>query len=122
MAITREWTTGWQDLQEKGWFHGVRVVMKKGATSRVKIAVATDFSEDFGFEQTISLAGGAKSDLIVEAAWHCPPQLARWANVRVRLYHNASGSKSEIQKVGFEVMPVLPVGDSAPRKAESLTV
>ena len=122
VAITREWTTGWQDLQEEGWFHGVRVVMKKGATSRVKIAVATDFSEDFNFDQTISLAGGAKSDLIVEASWQCPPQLARWANVRVRLYHNASGSKSEIQKVGFEIMPVLPVSDSTPRKAESLTV
>ena len=122
-VIARTWTSGWQHLPEEGWLHGVRVVMEKAGASRVKVAIATDLQDSFGGEQTFTLAGLAPGDDHVEISYHVtPPQLVSWANVRLRLYHDSTAAKTKIQRVGFELMPLLQVGDKPPREGEATSI
>jgi len=120
VAITRSWTSGWQNLQQEGWLHGIRLVLKKEKAGRVKIAIATNFEEQFLHERTVDLQGLAVSDAFVEAHLRItPPVFASWANVRVRFYHDSATAKTELAKIGFEMLPVLQTAESPAREGEA---
>ena len=108
VAVSRYRTTGWHQLTDGDWwFYGVRVVMKKAANARIKVAIATDLSPTFTREQTFSLRSSDPDSEVVEISYRVPsPIPLTWANVKVTLLHDKEGITTELMRVGMIGAPL----------------
>lgn len=115
VAITRTWQTGWQKFSEEGWLHGARLIFAHSGTAKVKVEVATDFGT-FRNARIFSLKGGAPSDDFTGITYHTyAPILCKYANIRLTFIHNAAATETEMEQIGFELLTVLPTGDTKDR-------
>jgi hypothetical protein len=122
-AVNRYWTSGWQSLHEEGWLFALRMLFKKDARARVKVSVALDFEEDFQFEQTFSLTGGAAGDTRIEViARFGSPQWCSWANVKIKYVHATGMTETRLQRLGFELSPRLKTSERTIREGEATTL
>lgn len=115
-AFTRLWTSGWQQIPEQGWLHGIRLIFAKAVNARVKVSVARDFSQRFEYEQTFPLTGGLADDQHAEVQYHFPPIWSSWVNVQVKLYHDSATATTVLERLGLEVNPLLPTSERVVRQ------
>jgi hypothetical protein len=104
-VISRYWTSNWQKLKEEGWFHGVKIIAKRAAATRIKVSVALDGEEDFSYDRYFDLSGGLPTDTIVTLDATIPPLLADMVNVKISIYHDSTAASAVIQKVGLLIRP-----------------
>ena len=104
-SISRYVTTNWQGLGEEGVIQGARLIFKKVAAGTVRISLATDFSETYGFAQHFNLKGGANDDLYTELYYRLPNIYADWFNLKVS-FHPSTTGEIALRRVGLELMPL----------------
>lgn len=114
-AISRYWTSGWQQIAEEGWLHGLRIVCKKNKAARIKVSVACDFEDTFKYPQWFWLKGGAVGDDSVELTYRIAPVFVEWVNVKIQFLHDSTDAATQMRRVGFEITPLLRTGEKADR-------
>jgi hypothetical protein len=114
-AISRYWTSGWQQIAEEGWLHGLRIVCKKNKAARIKVSVACDYEDTFKYPQWFWLKGGAVGDDHVELTYRIAPVFVEWVNVKIQFLHDSTSAETQLRRVGFEVTPLLKTGEKADR-------
>ena len=121
-SVDRYWTTGWQQFaDEEGYLHGVRAVFRKSKDARVKISIATDLRDSYSQERSFTLQGSSSADDFVECEYKLPaPVFARWANVKVRQFHDAADAETNLLRLGFIVQPLHPTAEATSGTATAL--
>jgi hypothetical protein len=114
-AISRYWTSGWQQIAEEGWLSGVRIVCKKNKAARIRVSVALNFEDTFKYPQWFWLKGGSVNDDHVELTYRLAPQLVEWVNVKIQFMHDSTAAETSMRRTGFEVIPLLKTGEIADR-------
>jgi hypothetical protein len=114
-AISRYWTSGWQQIAEEGWLYGLRIVCKKNKAARIKVSVACDYEDTFKYPQWFWLKGGAVGDDHVELTYRIAPVFVEWVNVKIQFLHDSTSAETQLRRVGFEVTPLLKTGEKADR-------
>ena len=124
-VVTSYWTTGFQNLDEEGWFYGARLLFEKPSSSlaSIDVSVAIDGSGSFGNLETIRLSGGSPGDDFVEVYYKPTTAIwCNWVNLKIRFKGNALTAGVELRRIGLVFEGKHPVRKTAERQQADLTL
>ena len=101
--ISRYYDTDWQYFD--GSMTGARLIFRRRRDVRVKISVASDFSDRWIYPKWFDLRGDNATKEDVEILYRIPPLEGRAFNLRVSFYHGGTTNVGELHQIHMRGTP-----------------